>query len=386
MRSAPRPAPGWPAHAGSNAQAINLTGASTLAEGVTLSQTENQVATGQTITVSPPSGWSTVINVGIGIFTGAISGALAGGTVGGLLTGGAGTAFTAIAGGIAGAVAGGFAGYNATDATSAFTSSLGAGIRAGFVAGVAGAYVAAAALPATAGLLTQMTVAAAAGATAETAVQTYEIGVGSRKSADNFQIAVTAGASAVGPLAAKVMSAVDDGITNLVASFKQQAQGLANATTSETASLNANPPETEPLVTTPEAEAQAANTANDAPPTALVGVPEESAVVTLWKAPQGGRLNAAGELTEGFDPSQYPGDGPYFATDKAIAEGFRDASYGNGLQEVNIPRGIFDELVAKGIIQPDTFYGPGQAWHVPPDGLAEFNAALKMGPPNVYHP
>ncbi len=121
------------------------------------------------------------------------------------------------------------------------------------------------------------------------------------------------------------------------------------------------------------------------PRASVVGVPETSDVVTLWKAPANGRLGAAGEVTAGFDPAEYPGDGPYFATDKPIAEGFQQ-SYGNGLQEINISRGTFDELVHTGVIKMDGYYGAGRSWHVPADKLANFNDAVTQSATNRFHP
>ncbi len=120
------------------------------------------------------------------------------------------------------------------------------------------------------------------------------------------------------------------------------------------------------------------------PSATVIGVPDESAVVTLWKAPAPGRLGLADEVVNGFAPSRYPGNGPYFATDKTIALEFR-SSYNNGLQEINIPRSVFDQLVQKGVIKVDGLYQRGRSWRVPPRGLGEFNEAIKLGPPNAFH-
>jgi Pretoxin HINT domain len=108
-----------------------------------------------------------------------------------------------------------------------------------------------------------------------------------------------------------------------------------------------------------------------------------NSVVSLWKAPAPGR-NAAGEVVNGYEPTEYPGDGPYFATRRSIAESFQD-SYENGLQEIRIPKARFEQLVAEGVIQPDGYYAPGQSWHVPSERLPAFNQAIMEGPPNLYH-
>ncbi len=105
--------------------------------------------------------------------------------------------------------------------------------------------------------------------------------------------------------------------------------------------------------------------------------------VTLWKAPQKGRDGAA-EVASGFDPNVYPGNGPYFAFARDFAEGWQDI-YENGLQEIHLPRTLFEDLVQKGVIQSDS-YCPGQSCHVPAAGLAAFNQAIQQGSPNVYHP
>ena len=99
--------------------------------------------------------------------------------------------------------------------------------------------------------------------------------------------------------------------------------------------------------------------------------------VILWKAPQLGR-RAEQEIVDGFDPQQYPGNGPYFTTVKAIAEGFASI-YGNGLQEIHFSRMVFDNLVARGVIVADTFYDPNESYCVPAARLTEFNEAMKQG-------
>jgi hypothetical protein len=51
-----------------------------------------------------------------------------------------------------------------------------------------------------------------------------------------------------------------------------------------------------------------------------------------------------------------------------------------------MPRDLFETLIQRQIIQVDGFYPAGQSWHVPPDGLPEFNAAIRQGCPNYYWP
>jgi hypothetical protein len=99
--------------------------------------------------------------------------------------------------------------------------------------------------------------------------------------------------------------------------------------------------------------------------------------VILWKAPQPGRP-AEQEIIDGFDPQLYPGNGPYFATIKAIAVGFANI-YGNGLQEIHFPKTVFDDLVGRGVILADTFYDPDESYYVPAARLTEFNEAMKQG-------
>lgn len=105
--------------------------------------------------------------------------------------------------------------------------------------------------------------------------------------------------------------------------------------------------------------------------------------ITLWKAPQPGRAGAQ-EVIDGYDHLRYPGDGPYFARDKVIADRLQ-SNYGNGLQEINIPETLFQDLLDQGIVQPDAYYGQERSYHVPPAGLPVFNEAIKKGSPNVYH-
>lgn len=58
--------------------------------------------------------------------------------------------------------------------------------------------------------------------------------------------------------------------------------------------------------------------------------------------------------------------------------------YGSGMQEINIPKPLYDDLVKSGAIKSDFFQA--DSVHVPVQGLDAFNAAIKEGPPNVYHP
>ena len=99
--------------------------------------------------------------------------------------------------------------------------------------------------------------------------------------------------------------------------------------------------------------------------------------VILWKAPQPRRL-AEKEMTEGFDPQSYPGNGPYFATVKEIAEGFANI-YGNGLQEIHLAKTVFDGLVMSDVIVADAFYDVDESYYVPAVKLVEFNEAIKKG-------
>lgn len=105
--------------------------------------------------------------------------------------------------------------------------------------------------------------------------------------------------------------------------------------------------------------------------------------VILWKAPQRGR-DATREMIVGFDADLYPGDGPYFALDKEVAMEFKKI-YRNGLQEIHVPRALFEKLVQENIIIWDVFYA-GRACYVPPNGLVEFNSAMQQGTPSRYHP
>lgn len=107
--------------------------------------------------------------------------------------------------------------------------------------------------------------------------------------------------------------------------------------------------------------------------------------VTLWRAPSPSCCDPSREVLEGYAADEYPGHGPYLATEEGLALEFADC-YGRGLQELHLPRARFEEMVKEGVIQPDTWYPEGQAWHVPPEGLEVFNASIKAGTPNLYHP
>lgn len=105
--------------------------------------------------------------------------------------------------------------------------------------------------------------------------------------------------------------------------------------------------------------------------------------VTLWKAPQPGR-DGAREISDGFDPKEYPGNGPYFTTVQAVAEDYLRA-YQAGMQVIHLPRSVFKELIRQGILLPDPYYPDDEGYHVPAAGLAVFNAAIRQGTPNEYH-
>lgn len=105
--------------------------------------------------------------------------------------------------------------------------------------------------------------------------------------------------------------------------------------------------------------------------------------VTLWKAPQRSR-DAAAEVAAGFDPREYPGDGPYFALDLELAKDW-EKIYQNGIQAVHIPRRLYEDLVNRQVIVPDS-YCPGRSCHVPPVGLAAFNEAIRQGTTGTYGP
>ncbi len=105
-------------------------------------------------------------------------------------------------------------------------------------------------------------------------------------------------------------------------------------------------------------------------------------IVKLWKAPQRGRTGAAQEVVDGYDPSRYPGDGPFFSRDKGTAQKYQ-YHYENGLQEINVPRSEYDRLTTEGVIRRDGL--ENQSVHVPATGLEAFNEAIKSGPSNRYH-
>lgn len=107
--------------------------------------------------------------------------------------------------------------------------------------------------------------------------------------------------------------------------------------------------------------------------------------VILWRAPPSECKDPERELREGFDANAYPGDGPYFATYRKIAEEFRRC-YDNGMQEIHLSPAVFEQLVAQGVMQPDGYYPDGESWHVPPHELARFNAAVRQGTGNRFLP
>ena len=110
---------------------------------------------------------------------------------------------------------------------------------------------------------------------------------------------------------------------------------------------------------------------------------DEGDFVSLFKAPQGGRTGVAQEVVEGFSPGRYPGNGPYFSTDPAIVAEYM-FHYRNGMQEIRIPRHLYDEMLGDGVIVRDTF--EVNSVYVPARGLDRFNETLRQGPPNVYYP
>ena len=106
----------------------------------------------------------------------------------------------------------------------------------------------------------------------------------------------------------------------------------------------------------------------------------------MYKAPNSNVANPASQLTNGFDPAEYPGEGPFFSVnDSSIAEQFQQ-SYQNGLQKFTMPASTFNDLMERGIIQSDSYYPPGQSINVPAKGLEEFNEAIMQGSPNTYTP
>lgn len=111
---------------------------------------------------------------------------------------------------------------------------------------------------------------------------------------------------------------------------------------------------------------------------------ESSDEVTLWRGVSPRQQDPEREVIDGFSADDYPGDGPYFATDRRIAEEFA-ACYRRGLQELHVPQAVFDKLVLHGHVQPDGYYPAGQSWCVPPNRLPEFNAAIRLGTPNRFH-
>src|SRR5438093_441422 len=100
----------------------------------------------------------------------------------------------------------------------------------------------------------------------------------------------------------------------------------------------------------------------------------DSDVVILWRAPSVFSRYPEREVVDGFSPSDYPGNGPYFATDLRIALDWA-YHYRRGLQQIHLDRTLFDRLVNEGILAPDGYYGQGQSWHVPNEKLDRFNLA-----------
>jgi RHS repeat-associated protein len=115
-------------------------------------------------------------------------------------------------------------------------------------------------------------------------------------------------------------------------------------------------------------------------------------MISLWKGPAKyndvGALriprSPAAEVSNGFDPALYPGNGPYFGVGEAgKAEALSWAKYyGNGFQEIQLPKAAFDSLLERGAIKWDTLYDAGTSVHVPAEGLPTFNSTITGG---TYH-
>ena len=116
-------------------------------------------------------------------------------------------------------------------------------------------------------------------------------------------------------------------------------------------------------------------------------IPTGDREVSLYKAPPPSRPQSEilNELTNGFDPNNYPGDGPFFARNLKAAADFQ-FNYQNGMQTFTMPEDSYLSLINNGVIVPDPNLPPGEAVHVPPKGLDKFNEAIKEGSPNTYKP
>lgn len=97
--------------------------------------------------------------------------------------------------------------------------------------------------------------------------------------------------------------------------------------------------------------------------------------VVLWRAPNRTTLDPASEVASGFLAESYPGDGLYLATNAMIAMEFAKA-YENGLQQIEIPADVFEQMKVDGVVLADGYYRPGSSWRVPPEMLAAFNATM----------
>jgi hypothetical protein len=105
---------------------------------------------------------------------------------------------------------------------------------------------------------------------------------------------------------------------------------------------------------------------------------ETKSLLLDWVGPSKKRRrgrDGAAELANGFSPSNYPGDGAFFARDKSLAEGFQE-SYENGLQRVDILSKDYRAMEGTTILD-DTYYAAGRSVRVPPSGLQRFNQAIK---------
>ena len=100
-------------------------------------------------------------------------------------------------------------------------------------------------------------------------------------------------------------------------------------------------------------------------------------MVSLWRAPTRQKSNPEQEVVDGFDLQEYPGAGVFFATFLPIAQDFQRC-YENGLQEIRLPASVVQDLMDRGVLQPDVYYLEGQSWHVPQARLGEFNQAFRQ--------
>ncbi len=98
--------------------------------------------------------------------------------------------------------------------------------------------------------------------------------------------------------------------------------------------------------------------------------------VTLWKAPRPSNSNAAAEVVDGYSPNDYPGDGAFFSLDRSVAQKYQ-FHYQNGLQSIQMPRKVFEQMIKVGVIQND-FYERDSV-NIPASGLKQFNSQITSG-------